>query len=717
VSIDLFERSGHAAPVRKDAWMKPQSRAPSGSSFLFVLGLAAWTTGGCAPTVGDVCRSVILPEQRTIQYRDPAPLPPARLPDMPPPRTVSNPQPETAAWQLSLDDAIRIALENGRVVRVLAGTTAVASGQTIYDTAVTNTTIDQAQGRFDPTFQQNNLWSRTNTPTSTLDPFDLTRSLITSQPTDSYESTLGLNKTNVLGGVLGLNYIENPLLFTNVRRGIGPSASQNTGFSSFPLNPQQTHTVQLSYTQPLLQGAGFAVNTAPIVIARLNTEQSYFQYKDSVQSMVLGVIEAYWNLVLARTEAAVLERQLDLSEETFKREDARLRTGIGDRGTEAQARVLYKQFQVSLIAAKANVLTQEGALRNILGIPPSDDRRIVPTSPPTGQRLVPNWDAIVRLAEQRRPDIVQLKLIVEADRERVLQAENTALPRLDAVANYQWNGLSGTMPNGEHLSTGPGQFGDWSIGVNFSVPLGLRQERAGVRQQKLLITRDQANVEQSIHAAVHQLATTVRDLDSAYEQNLVDKQIVAATSDNLRFQDAQVKTQRKVAFLDYRQALLDWGNAVSSQAQQLIAYNVALATLERETGTILETHGLVFNEERFRAAGPIPCHDRLYPAALPPAGTPQGFPGTDEPAENAFDVTVPTVPNPAPPPKPPEPPASELAPPPRPAPGPERPAPPAPVPDKPAAVRPTPPSAASDRFPDLLVWPPPVRVRGPAGTK
>jgi outer membrane protein TolC len=673
-----------------------------------VLCLAAFTANGCAPSVRDVCRSVILPEQRTIQYRDPAPLPPARLPDMPPPRTVSNPQAETPEWQLSLDDAIRIALQNGEVVRVLAGTTAVASGQTIYDTAVTNTTIDQAQARFDPTFQQNNLWTRNNTPNATIDLFNPLRSIISSQPTESYQSTVGLTKTNVFGGQLGLNYIENPLLFTNA--GPGNNASFGNTFSAFPLNPQQTHTVQLSYTQPLLQGAGFPVNTAPIVIARLNTEQSYFQYKDSVQSMVLGVIEAYWNLVLARTEASVLDSQLKLSEDTYKREDARRRTGIGNEGTEAQARVLYKQFQVGLIAAKANVLTQEGALRNILGIPPSDDRRIVPTSPPTGQRLVPNWDAIVRLAEQRRPDIVQLKLIVEADRERVLQAENTALPRLDAVAKYQWNGLSGTMPNGEHLSTGPGQFGDWSIGVNFSVPLGLRLERAGVRQQKLLITRDQANVEQSVHAAVHQLAATARDLDSAYEQFLVDKQIVAATSDNLRYQAAQVVAQLKVPFLDYRQALIDWGNAISSQAQQLIAYNVALATLERETGTILETHGLVFNEERFRAAGPIPCHDRLYPAALPPAGTPQGFPGTGEPAENAFDVTVPTVPNPAPPPKPPEPPAPELAPPPRPAPGQERPAPPAPVPDKPAAVRPTPPSAASDRFPDLLMWPPPARV-------
>ena len=102
---------------------------------------------GCATTAEEICRNIILPEQRTIDYRDPAQLPPAPIPDNVPPRTVSDPRPGTPEWQLSLDEAIRIALENAKVVRVLAGTTAVASGQTIYDAAITNTTIDQAQAR------------------------------------------------------------------------------------------------------------------------------------------------------------------------------------------------------------------------------------------------------------------------------------------------------------------------------------------------------------------------------------------------------------------------------------------------------------------------------------------------------------------------------------------------------------------------------------------
>jgi outer membrane protein TolC len=384
------------------------------------------------------------------------------------------------------------------------------------------------------------------------------------------------------------------------------------------------------------------VNTAPIVIDRINTTVSFFQYKDSVQQLVNGVIQAYWALVQARVDVWARTIQVDLSEQTYNREQAKLKTGLGDAGTVAQARLTFKQFSANLIAAKAAVLTQEGAIRNLLRLPPDDGRQIVPVSPPASQRLEPDWNALQRLAEQRRPDIVELKLIEEADRVRLIQAEDMTLPRLDAVALYRWNGLSGEMPNGERLATAPGQFTDWSIGVNFSVPLGLRQGRAQVRGVKLTIARDQANVDQQVHQAIHELASSVRDLDSTYEQYLAFKETREAAESNLKLQSANFRVGR-VIFLNYLQALNDWGTAVSSEAQQLLNYNVTLANLERQTGTILDTHGLVFNEERFRAAGPL-CplgHDRLYPSAVSPAGKSERYPGAGEAAENAFDLKNP----------------------------------------------------------------------------
>ena len=593
-----------------------------------LLGLAVVGVCGCGLTAQDLLHHIILPEQRTLDIIDPDRLPPARIPDMIPPPTVTRPQPDLPEWPLSLDEAIHIALENTQVVRVLAGLTAVASGQTIYDPAISNTVIDQAQARFDPMVTQNNTWDRLDQPVPVLNPFDVTRTLLTGNEMQNYRATAGLTKTNVLGGQWAVNWTD--------------TYTQFGGNGPFPLNPQNLSALEVSYTQPLLQGGGYQVNMAPIVIARINTDQSFFQYKDSVQELVRGVIEAYWNLVLARINVWARKIQVQQSEEGFRLADARLRAGFAAASDVALARVTYTQFRANLIAAEADQLTREAVLRNILGLPPSDGRRIVPVSAPASRRLMPHWEELVRLAEQRRPDIIELKLVTEADQVRLLQSQNQALPRLDAMALYRWNGISGTIPNGQHIESTAGQFPDWSFGLNFSVPLGLRQGRAQVRQQELLIARDRANVDQSLHAAVHELAAGVRDVDSAYEQYLAFKQTRAAALTNLTVQLEQFHAGRTI-YLNVLQALNDWGNAVSSEAQQLLAYNISLATLERRTGTILETHGLVFSEERFRAAGPLGIfgHGRLYPSAMPPGGYPERYPGTGQPAENVFDLTNP----------------------------------------------------------------------------
>jgi outer membrane protein TolC len=608
--------------------------------------LVLLTASGCALTAADeLCKNFILPEQRTIATREPAQFPPAPIPPSTPPRTVTQPQPGTTAWEMSLDEAIRIALENAKVIRVLAGTSAVSSGQTIYDAAITNTTIDQSQATFDPIVKWDNLWNRIDTPlgafltsgggvvsggsTGAAVPGSSSSSLsgfITSFPTDGYRSDLSLSKTNVLGGKWSVDWIENPTRIANP----GP----------FPLNPQDARSVTLSYTQPLLQGAGFQLNMAPIVIARLNTEQSYFQYKDTVQQLVLGTVSAYWSLVQARVDAWARKIQEQQAKEAYDRESARFKTGFSDVGTVSQTHVTYTQFRASRIAADADVLTREGTLRNLLGLPPDDGRAIIPTSAPATQRLPHDWNGVVDLAARRRPDIIELKIIVEADQQRLIQANDQALPKLDAVALYRFNGLEGELPSYQDTSTHGGQYTDWQVGINFSVPLGLRQGRALVRQQKLLIVRDQANVEQQLHLATHQLAQTIRNLDSAYDQYLAYKESRVAADINLRVQNEKFRTGQTI-YLNVLQALNDWGNAVESEAQQLLAYNTALATLEQQTGTILETHGLVFNEERFRAAGPLLCIDRLYPSAQPPMGMPHEYPGSGKPSEDSFDLKNP----------------------------------------------------------------------------
>jgi outer membrane protein TolC len=587
-------------------------------------------TGCTAPDVSRIVAAGWMPEQQTIATRDPAALPAAPLPNVPPPPTVAADSPKREPLNLSLNDAIRMALENTRVVRVFTGIGATNSGRTIYDVAIANTQIDQRQARFDPAFAASQTHNRTETPaleSSALAPngFNLSATGV-----DRDRSTVGFNKVNPLGGRTDFSVVYDRTAF-------------NRAVST--LDPEERKALELTYTQPLLQGGGFLFNTSPIVIARLDTERSYFQFKDSTQELVRGVIEAYWNLVLARLQVWAAEIQYEQADEAFKREEARRKAEIGDIRNVAQARVTLNQFKAALIAARASVLDREAALRNILGLPPADGQEIVPMSAPASLRYKSEWESLLRFAEQRRPDIIELKLVLEADRQRRIQAENSALPQLDATATYRWNGLTGRLPfTGERVSADPSRFTDWTVGINFSVPLGLREGRARVREQDLIILRDQANLQQGLHAATHELAITARSLESSFEQYLAYRDTRAAALENLVVQIAEQRVGRGI-YLSVLQALNDWGAAITSEARALIDYNILLANLERQTGTILETHGLVFVEERFRAAGPLclPGHEREYPKDLMPAGAPMRFPGGDLPGENAFDLKKPDV--------------------------------------------------------------------------
>src|SRR6266404_9551241 len=112
--------------------------------------------GGCSFRPG--LAPLVVCEQRELDIRPPAEIVKAPLPEIPEPATVSRPAPTGKAMDLSLDEAIRISLRNSQVVRVLAGTTAVSSGQTIYSPAISNTAIDAAKSVFDPVITARNLF-------------------------------------------------------------------------------------------------------------------------------------------------------------------------------------------------------------------------------------------------------------------------------------------------------------------------------------------------------------------------------------------------------------------------------------------------------------------------------------------------------------------------------------------------------------------------------
>ncbi|MCA9213788.1 MAG: TolC family protein [Planctomycetales bacterium] len=526
--------------------------------------------------------------------------------------------------RISLDEAIQIALANTNAVRVLGGITAVGSGRTIYDPAIANTSVDQAHATFDPLVDGRHDFLRNESPNAIFDPGDPTRSLITGGRSDAYSTTTGITKRTVTGADAAIR--------VNANRN-----RQQPGI--FPLNPSTTSDVTFSLSQPLLQGRGIAVNLSPIVVARIDTERSFFQLKDGLQSTVESVIQAYWQLVQARIDVWVRNQQIKLAEQTHRSAELNFQARRVNAATVAQAQLALANFRASLIAAEATLLDREAALRSMLGFTPSSTEELVPTSPPSNEKAEFDWDQVVLFAEEQRPDLIELKLVLEADEQLLLQTRNRARPQVDAVALYRWNGLEGEMPIGDRLRSNPGDFDDWQLGVNFSVPVGLRSSRAGLRRQQLIVARDHVNLHQAMLQVVHILAAQIRSLDAQFAQYEVLQETRAAADVNVRLQNAEFRAGR-IEIINLLQAISDWGNAVSSVTFALIQYNTSLASLERETGSILEVHGVRLYEERYCSLGPLGelGKGRCYPRSMHPTENASRYPDTERPAEDFFNL-------------------------------------------------------------------------------
>ncbi len=581
----------------------------------------------CFEAKAQQARYQIFPEQKSIQIRDPSQLRTVPIPDVGIPNTVTSTG-ELAPQKLSLDDAIRIALENANVIRVLGGVTAGSSGQTIYDLAISTTDIDVQNSVFDPVLDFSTGIGKSDQPGATFDPLDATQSIIIGSSADNVSTSASLSKRMFNGADLGLNVSE-------VRSYFEPGV--------FPLEPEYRSSAELTFRQPFMRGAGRAANLAPIVVARINTEQSYFRYKDSVQELVRGVINAYWNLVSARVEVWAREQQVDQAQFAYDRAKTRQAIGFQARTADvAQAQSALANFRASLIAAKSTLILNETALRNIMGLPPTSMETFVPTSEPMLDKVELQFTDVLQLAEQQRPDIIELKLVLEADEQLLLQANNQARPQFDGTANYRWDGLNGEMPNGATLRSGAGRFAGFNLGVNFSVPLGLRQGRATLRRRELVIARDRANLEQGMHQMIHQLTVNYRNLEQFYEQISAFKEARDAARQNYENQLSDYATGRR-ELLNAIQAITDWGNAVSQQARAVTQYNTELANIERQTGTILETHGITFFEERFGSVGPrgymglIRTMDS-YPQALIPEGGIDLYSESAGTSDDAFEL-------------------------------------------------------------------------------
>jgi len=526
-------------------------------------------------------------------------------------------------WDLTLQDALQLALNNSKVLRTRGSFKSPANPLMVNPERVTST--------FDPALQETNTNFFQKGIESALAAFD------TQFKTSMKWGRDELVQNNfLLGGGLGFGQelvaetaqFQSSLskIFAN---GGGFEVSQNWNYQGtnqpFQLFPSVYRGyVRADYRQPLLQGAGteFTRTSGPIlrslpglaqldggvVIARINTDISIADFELGVTNLVRDVEDAYWELYLAyRTYDAELAAR-EAAYSFWRNAKQRLEVGRGSQADEAQARDNYFVTRIRLENAAASLYMNEGQLRRMCGLPVSDGRIIRPVDSPLTAEMVSDWRVALSESLVRRVELRRQKWHIKSLEMQVAAADSLVKPRLDFVAGYQVNAFGDDLLSYESSDGSPaskynsavttlmrGDQTSWDLGFEFSLPIGLRQALATKRHAELKLAKARAVLAAQELEISHELAHSLQLIDwwyqvsqsNFYRRNAAQKQLEAT---------AQEYNAGKIPIDLVLRSEANLAAAEVGYFTALVKYNQALTDLRVRRGTLLEEYNIHLSE-------------------------------------------------------------------------------------------------------------------------
>ena len=523
----------------------------------------------------------------------------------------------------------------------------------------------------------------------------------TSDPVGSTLTTGGPNRW------LDSNWYASAGVRKRLDSGADVEISQKIGYedsnSLYFVPPYQgTSRFGVTFTQPLLNGASAAYTKSVIVLADLDAHVAQDRFAKDLQTLLLDIHRAYWDLYLQR--AALVQRSRLYSQAVAIRDELFARRGVDVlQGQIVRAEAAVANREAALIRYRAAMHNTESRLRAMVndpGLATSDTQEMIPQQVPIRCRVPADLNGSLVTALRFRPEIQQGMKEIRTAGVRSSAAENEVLPVLNAVLETYVSGLRG---QGNIAQAYADQFSlgrpSYAGGLQFEMPLGgnrtasarLFQRRVELRQATCQLEATTANIRAEVEIAVRDVDTAFREMVSKYHAIIAcDAEIQYLTArwralpgdqQSAGFVlDELLNSQERLA-----QAELDFATAEA-------AYNVALIGLTRATGTLVDTQdigSILASDSGVAAPVSMPAIAYPQPAAIPQPSMPTAFKYAMPPPPAAVMQPMPTpaVMQPAPTPAVPQPtPATDGF------------APPAPLMD---AVPDDPPAAPPQRLPPV----------------
>jgi outer membrane protein TolC len=317
-------------------------------------------------------------------------------------------------------------------------------------------------------------------------------------------SSVGLRRGNTWGGDF------------EISQGVG---FENNNSVFFVPNNQGTAQLTLSYTQPLLRGAGHVYNTSLTVLAAIETEIAQDEFSRQLQEHLLQVTRAYWELYLERGAVLQKKRLIQQASEILahlesRREiDAvesqivRARSAVATR----RADILRTEFAVRAAEARLRALVNDP----LLGEPASVE--LLPLDHFQSRFVPVDLRQSLTTAFQRRPEVDQALQQIKAASVRLKMSQRELLPLLNVVLQTYASGLQGNGDIGQSLFD---QFSvgepSYSAGLQYEAPIWNRAAKARLTRRRLETRQLQSQFQVTVAQLQLDVEITVNEITTAY---------------------------------------------------------------------------------------------------------------------------------------------------------------------------------------------------------
>jgi len=478
--------------------------------------------------------------------------------------------------------------------------------------AIAAAEVERSMSKFDARFISSMTWNSNDQPTLSL------QQSFSNGDSATLSNTLA--KPLPTGGVAGITFS------TQYQKLSAPPS--NSDFIA--LNTSYTPRLAFVFEQPLLQSFGVEVNqlnanhpgsllipgfrttgqgTEGILLTRIRVDQQRADFDRQVNTHLLNIETAYWNLYAEYYNLAAQEegtkQALQLYNFFLKRGDG----GIARGDLKFQNEGQYWNFRGNVIRARGSVLEAERVLRGLLGLRSDDGTRITPVDEPTFVPFKPDWTQIVQEAYQYTPQLIVARQELKARQLDILNQKNLRRPDLRLLTSYDLAGLGPRLDGaGERdnafRSLASNQFNNWQVGLRFEMPIGFRDANALVRQAQINMKSSYLQMLDAERKTSEFLAAQYQRVEQTHALIETSRALRIATEEQIKLLDGIVKAgifgvADITALIQAQQNL---ASATSAEYRAIANYNAALSSLEYAKGTIQRYNNVAV------ADGPLPAH-------------------------------------------------------------------------------------------------------------